>query len=182
MSNLFDRTIGALHGLPDIATVKPATLRIVVPMTGDSQVFIVQTFRQREVGDTIFLETISAEGAPVRIAIPPAVSDAIARQREALTGKSRSKAAKANAQARKDRGLKPGFMNVREIVYLFNGALLDKDGESAMPIPRLFHSVEEAQKYVDGIDPEKEFNLRVVKARRVGVTLIPVSKKKGGRA
>jgi len=110
MSNLFDRTIGALHGLPDIATVKPATLRIVVPMTGDSQVFIVQTFRQREVGDTIFLETISAEGAPVRIAIPPAVSDAIARQREALTGKSRSKAAKANAQARKDRGLEPGFM------------------------------------------------------------------------
>jgi hypothetical protein len=105
----FDRLLGALHGLPDIASTKPATLRTVTPMVGTSQVFIVQTYRQREVGDTIFLECVSNNGT-VRLAVPPAVSDAIARQRDALTAKSRSKAATANAQARKDRGELPGFM------------------------------------------------------------------------
>jgi len=35
--------------------------------------------------------------------------DVIARQRDALSGKSRSKAAKANAMDRKARGIEPGF-------------------------------------------------------------------------
>ena len=107
--DIFDRMLGALHGLPDVASVKPATIRAVTPMTGDSQVFIVQTFRQREVGDTIFLEFVTRDST-TRIAIPPGVADVIARQRDALTGKTRSKAAKATAQARKDRGELPGFM------------------------------------------------------------------------
>jgi hypothetical protein len=37
----------------------------------------------------------------------------IARQREALTGKPRSKAAKANALDRKARGIEPGFKTRR---------------------------------------------------------------------
>jgi hypothetical protein len=105
----FDRAIGVLHGLPDISCTKPSTVRSVTIMTGMSQLFIVQTYRQREIGDTIFLEATSKDGT-IRIAIPPAVAELIARQRDQLTGKSRSKAAKANAQARKDRGELPGFM------------------------------------------------------------------------
>jgi hypothetical protein len=108
----FDRMLGALHGIPDVASTKPSTIRAAIPMLGSSQLFIVQTFRQREVGDTIFLEYVSRE-TTTRIAIPPSVSDAIARQRDALTSKSRSKAATATAQARKDRGELPGFMGKR---------------------------------------------------------------------
>jgi hypothetical protein len=57
----------------------------------------------------IFVECVSKDGF-IRLAIPPAVSEAIARQRDALTGKVRSKAAKATAAARKAAGQEPGFM------------------------------------------------------------------------
>jgi hypothetical protein len=41
---------------------------------------------------------------------PSPVSRVIARQHEALTSRSRSRAAKATAKDLKDRGIKPGFM------------------------------------------------------------------------
>ena len=69
---------------------------------------IIQTYRQRDEGDTIFIEYIGVEGS-LRLALPAVVSDVIARQRDALTGKSRSKAAKANAMDRKARGIEPKF-------------------------------------------------------------------------
>ena len=109
MPDAFDRLLGALHGLPDVTSTKPATMRAITPLLGTSQMYIVQTYRQRDKGDTIFLECVSKQGT-VRLAIPASVADAIARQRDALTAKVRSKAAKANAQARKDRGELPGFM------------------------------------------------------------------------
>ncbi len=59
------------------------------------------------------LEVASREGL-TRVVLPPAVSEAIARQREAITAKTRSKAAKAAAQDRKDRGELPGFMRKRK--------------------------------------------------------------------
>lgn len=105
----FDRLIGALHGLPDVVSTKPTTVVTLLPLIGAAQTYIVQTFRQREQGDTIFLQCVSGEGA-LRLAIPPKVADAIARQREALTDKSRSKAAKALAAERKEQGIVPGFL------------------------------------------------------------------------
>jgi len=109
MPDEFDRLLGSLHGLPDVTATKPSTMRTITPILGTSQMFNVQTYRQRERGDTIFLECASKAGL-IRLALPPAVADAIARQRDALTGRSRSKAAKAVAQARKERGELPGFM------------------------------------------------------------------------
>lgn len=109
----FDRQMGALHGLPDVAQTKNSTIRHVPPFGVDSQLYIVQTFRQKDVGDTIFLEHVSKNGT-TRIVIPPAVSAAIARQRDQLTTKVRSKAAKQVAQDRKDQGLQPGFMKNRQ--------------------------------------------------------------------
>jgi hypothetical protein len=108
-SDTYDRLVGGLKGLPDVIEVKPTTIRTVSPLLGLSQTFIVQTIRQREVGDHIFLETVSREGS-LRIALPPQVADAIARQRESLTARSRSKAAKRVAQERKDRGEQPAFL------------------------------------------------------------------------
>ena len=109
MADTFDRILGALHGVPDVVSTRETTLRVVVPMIGAAQTFILQTFRQREIGDTIFLEVVSNE-TTTRLAIPPAVADAIARQRDALTDKSRSKAAKIKADDRMKRGELPGFM------------------------------------------------------------------------
>src|SRR5581483_10856056 len=86
----YDRQIGALKGLPDVIEVKPSTVRVTIPLLGLSQTFIVQTIRQREVGDHVFLETVSRD--------------------DAVTAKSRSKAAKALAQERKERGELPAFL------------------------------------------------------------------------
>lgn len=108
----FDRLFGALTDLPDVTTCKPSTVVAHTPIIGATQTFIVQTVRQREIGDTIFLQYLDDEGS-VRIAIPPAVADAIARQRVALTSKSRRRAAKEQAQQRKARGEVPGFLRSR---------------------------------------------------------------------
>jgi hypothetical protein len=106
----FDRTIGLLHGLPDVTEVKTSVTRVVPPFgVGGTQLYVVQTYRQKEQGDTIFLEHVSETGT-VRLVIPPQVSAVIARQREQLTAKTRSKAAKAVAQGRKERGEIPAFL------------------------------------------------------------------------
>ena len=55
-----------------------------------------------------------SEDNATRIVIPPAVADVIARQRDQLTAKTRSRAAKRNAEDRKERGIMPGFMKGRQ--------------------------------------------------------------------
>ena len=110
MSAAFDEVIGRLHSLPDTISVQPTVLRNVPTLgVGKTQLYVVQTFRQREEGDTIFLECVNDAGT-IRLVIPPTVANTIARQRDQLTAKSRSKASSASAQARKDRGEKPAFM------------------------------------------------------------------------
>lgn len=109
----YDRLLGALDGLPDVVHTRPSTVRAIVPIIGAAETWIVQTYRQTEQGDTIFLESVSAAGA-VRIALPPKVAAAIARQRDSLTAQSRSKAARAAAQDRKDRGEEPAFLRRKE--------------------------------------------------------------------
>jgi hypothetical protein len=109
MPDTFDRLLGSLHGLPDVSHTRPATVRVITPLLGNSETFIVQTYRQAELGDTIFLERSNRDGN-LRIAIPAKVADVIARQRDALATQSRSRAARRAAQNRKDRGEKPAFL------------------------------------------------------------------------
>lgn len=106
--DLFDRAIGALTGRPDVTETKPSTIRTVTPLIGESQLFIVQTYRERERGDSIFVECVSASGS-VRLVIPPQVADAIARQRDSLSTKVRSKVAKSVMADRIAAGYKPSF-------------------------------------------------------------------------
>ncbi len=105
----FDRTMGALANLPDVAHTAPSTIVAVNPLIGATQTFILQTFRQRDVGDTVFLQYVDDEGR-IRLVIPPKAAEAIARQHEALTKKIRKRVAKERAQAAKARGEVPGFM------------------------------------------------------------------------
>lgn len=106
----FDRKRAELHGLPDVAETRPSIHRATEPVLGTTQTFIVQTVRQADRGDTIFLECYGAQGRPARLVLPPRVADAIARQRDALGTTVRSRTGKRLAQERKARGEVPGFL------------------------------------------------------------------------
>lgn len=108
MPDDFDRLIGNLDGLPDVVKTKPTTNTVIEPIVGHSRTFVTRTYRQRDRGDFVFIEMISRAGL-VRLVIPPEVADAIARQRDGLTARTRQKAARTVAAARKAQGLKPGF-------------------------------------------------------------------------
>jgi hypothetical protein len=118
MPDTYDRLMSGLSGLPGVINTKPSTVRTTVPILGSSQTWVISTFRQRQEKadgkaiqsrDSIFLETMSREGM-VRLVIPPAVAEAISRQRDSLTKRSRRAAGRANAAERKARGELPGFM------------------------------------------------------------------------
>jgi hypothetical protein len=133
MPDAYDRLLGALHGLPDVTRTRETTIRTVPPLgIGGSQVFILQTYRQREVGDTCFLECVGAGGA-VRLVLPPSVTAAIARQRDALTSKVRRKTAKASALDRKARGIAPGFLKIARTAKRGRKRAAKPTGEVAVP-------------------------------------------------
>jgi len=57
-----------------------------------------------------------------------------------------------------------------DLIFLYNGALMDEDGDTdEFRIPHLFHSVSEAQVWIDS----RELEYRVVAGTRVGDRLIP---------
>ena len=116
----FDRALGALVGIPGVLSTKPATVRAVTPMIGASQTFIIQSFRQRDSDDEnavskfiVFVEYVDETGS-TRLVLPPDVTNVIARQRDALTDRARSRTAKAVAADRKARGIQPGFMKKKK--------------------------------------------------------------------
>jgi hypothetical protein len=115
MPDEYDRLLGALDGLPDVTRTKPSTITVVPSLgVGGSTTYIVSTIRQRassgegenEKGfsrDYVFLQAVRASGA-IRLVLPPQIADAIARQRDALTTKTRAKIGRASMEARKARG------------------------------------------------------------------------------
>lgn len=107
----FDRIRG---GLLDVALfTRVSTIQNIETITGKSETFIIQTCRFEDKGDYIFIQLIDDTGV-IRIVIPPKASNAIASQRDSLTGTRRSNAAQRNAQDRKDRGEVPGFMKAKK--------------------------------------------------------------------
>jgi hypothetical protein len=108
----FDRIRGSLDGIA--LFTKPTTVQNIETVTGKGETFIVETARHAELGDTIFIQSIDENQQVTRLALPPTVANAIQRQRDALTSRSRSRASKTVAQARKDRGELPGFMKNRK--------------------------------------------------------------------
>jgi hypothetical protein len=111
----YDRVMGSLVGLPDVTHTAASTDNVYTPIVGDCVTVTVQTFRQRDLTgdtpsrDTIFIVYTSSEGS-VRLALPPATAEKIARQRDALSKKNRRTAAKARAKRDKEAGVVPGFM------------------------------------------------------------------------
>jgi hypothetical protein len=107
----YDRRYGNLHDSNAIRT-KPSTIKAVENITGRSETFIVQTFRDDD-GDHIFVECMDENGlTPIKLA--PKVAAAIASQRDSLTARRRSIASKAVAKSRIDRGELPGFLRKKK--------------------------------------------------------------------
>lgn len=118
--DLFDRKLGSLVGVPGVLHTKPTTIRVTTPLVGDSQAFIVQTYRQRDENDEkvvardhVFVEYVDGS-QHVRLYLPPEVAACIARQRDAMTSRSRKRGAQAAADDRKARGIKPAFLKKRK--------------------------------------------------------------------
>ena len=109
LGTVYDRTIRSLEGVPDVTKTKATTIRLVHPILEVLQTYIVQTYRHKERGDTVSVEYMDPNGS-YRIALPPEVCKAIARQRSTATTVNRKRAAKAEAARRKATGIKPGFM------------------------------------------------------------------------
>lgn len=104
----FDHIQATLHDRPDVTHTAPSTIRSV-NFIGWSRTFVVTTYRIREKGDTVLIETLGTDGQ-MRLALPPDVVNAIVRQRDALTKKVRRKIGRAQADERKRQGIAPAFL------------------------------------------------------------------------
>lgn len=109
MPDYFDRLLGNLHGLPGLVHSNQVALRNIPDFgVGGSQTYIIQTFRQVDSGDYVFLEIVSTTGT-IRVVLPPKVVNTILRQHDQLTAKNRSKQAKAAMARRMADGFVPTF-------------------------------------------------------------------------
>jgi hypothetical protein len=108
----YDRLYSSLHDVSKLYT-KPSTVKTVQSLTGQAETFIVETVRHEERGDFIFVECVDEQANVTRLALPPKVANAIASQRESLTGRRRRIASKAVAKSRMDRGEMPAFLRKR---------------------------------------------------------------------
>ena len=103
----YDRAYGQMQGFPH---TRPSTITSSNMMgVGGVRTYIVETFRAPEMGDTVFVQITGPEGLQ-RIHLPSEVTTVIARQRDVMTTKSRSRAGKARAAADKAAGIAPGFL------------------------------------------------------------------------
>jgi hypothetical protein len=84
----YDKIIGNIDGLPGVRKTKPSTVTSVTPFLGLTQTHVVQTYRDADGGDWLFIQMVDAEGR-ARLVLPPRVTAAILRQHEALTTRGR---------------------------------------------------------------------------------------------
>lgn len=110
----FARRLWELIRLPGAVKSTERTLTLAFDKRIGTETFIVQTYRHSDIGDLIFLQRVSSEGPPIRLVIPPEISDIIARQRDSVAKKVRSKIAKRTMQDRKDRGEVFGFQKKKQ--------------------------------------------------------------------
>ena len=97
----FDRVLGCIDGMPDVQSTKPSTVMSVLPFVGAVVTYVVQTYRTKDQGFMVFLQTVDAEGR-ARFLIPDKVAQAIYRQRQSLTDRS-TPASRARQQRKRER-------------------------------------------------------------------------------
>lgn len=103
MENQIDKYDRQYGSLIDVSLhTKPTTVKVVQPLTGRTETFIVQTLRH-ENGDYVFLEHADEAGLD-RLVLPPKVVNAIVAHRDSLTKRSRSRTARRVMAERMARG------------------------------------------------------------------------------
>lgn len=106
MPTSYDRLMASLADLPDVSRSRATPVRVITPLLGNVETFIIQTYRQRDQGDTIFVERSGPEGLE-RYYLPPKVVKVLIRQRDGLERQNRRRAARETAKARLDAGVRP---------------------------------------------------------------------------
>lgn len=112
MPDAFDRRRAVLLQQPAVTETRPSIHRVDEDLLGTTRTFIVQTVRQAELGDTIFLECFG-RGMQARLVLPPKVAEAIARQRDALSTAVRRKQGQRVAAELKAQGKAPAFLRAK---------------------------------------------------------------------
>lgn len=107
--DMFDRTRGGMEMRNDVTRTRVSTVRHVDPLVGNVATFLVESIRTEE-GDYAFVEVATKDGN-VRVVLPPKVTNALARQRDALTKKVRKRIGRelgiSQAAERKAQGIEP---------------------------------------------------------------------------
>ena len=104
--DMFDRTRGGMEMRNDVTRTRVSTVRHVDPLVGNVATFLIESIRTHEDGDYAFIEVATKDGN-VRVVLPPKVTSAIARQRDALTKKVRKRIGREQAAARLAQGIEP---------------------------------------------------------------------------
>jgi hypothetical protein len=101
--DMFDRTRGGMEMRNDVTR---STVRHVDPLVGNVATFLIESIRVSDDGDYCFVEVATKDGN-IRVVLPPKVTTAIARQRDALTTKVRRRIGREQAAERKAQGIAP---------------------------------------------------------------------------
>jgi hypothetical protein len=110
--DVFDRTRGGMACRNDTTTTRVSPIRHVDPLVGNVATYLIETIRVAEDGDYVFVEVATKDGN-VRVVLPPKVTTAIARQRDRLTTKVRSRIGREQAAERKAQGIEPFVKKTR---------------------------------------------------------------------
>ena len=105
-ADTFDQQLERLTGLPDGAHTSPSLVQSA-DFYGNVTQHIVQTVRTED-GAYAFITAIGATGT-VRMVLPPKVTAALDRQKDAVTAKLRRRQGKRLAEAAAASGRTPGF-------------------------------------------------------------------------
>ena len=97
----FDHVLGLIDGLPGGSKTRPTTVIATMPLIGNAQTFVIQTFKDAERGFVIFLQMVDSEGR-ARFVIPNKVALALYRQHDALADRS-TPASRARKRKRAER-------------------------------------------------------------------------------
>ena len=84
----FDRFHALMTDLPGMVSTKPTAVKQALPLVGGVTVSTVQTFKGPEIGFTIALTLVDAEGQAYNHLLPNKVALAIYRQRQSLADRS----------------------------------------------------------------------------------------------
>jgi hypothetical protein len=109
--DIYSETFRRLQDNPASVAAHGSTVTLTT-LLGHTETWVVKVIRV-DGRDTALLQRIDATGG-MRLVLPPEVVNAMARQRDGISGVQRRRAAKRGAETRKEKGIVPGFLKKRK--------------------------------------------------------------------